>query len=132
MPLHPGVYARLLGERMAGHGARAWLVNTGWSGGPYGVGSRMKIGHTRAMVRAALSGALDATAGSDPDPIFGLAIPRAVPGVPSEVLQPRSTWADKAAYDRQARTLAEMFAKNFTSYASGVTAEIRAAAPRAG
>jgi phosphoenolpyruvate carboxykinase (ATP) len=129
MPLHPGVYARLLGEHINKLGVRAWLVNTGWSGGPYGVGARMKIGHTRAMVRAALSGALDGVA-VDHDPIFGLGIPREVPGVPAEVLVPRNTWTDRAAYDAQARTLAEMFAKNFTTYASEVSPEIRAAAPR--
>jgi phosphoenolpyruvate carboxykinase (ATP) len=128
MPLHPGVYAKLLGERIAKTGARAWLVNTGWSGGPYGVGSRMKIGFTRAMVRAALSGALD-HAQMETDPHFGLQVPKAVSGVPSEVLWPRNTWKDSAAYDAQAAKLADMFVKNFQTYASGVSAEIRAAAP---
>jgi phosphoenolpyruvate carboxykinase (ATP) len=130
MPLHPGVYARLLGERMARHGVRAWLVNTGWSGGPYGVGARFKIAHTRAMVRAALSGALDETE-VIADPVFGLDIPRHVPGVPDAILSPRGTWQDPAAYDRQARMLAEMFVRNFAAYAPGVSPEVRAAAPRA-
>jgi phosphoenolpyruvate carboxykinase (ATP) len=129
MPLHPGVYAKLLGQRMQESGARAWLINTGWSGGPYGVGSRMKIAYTRAMVRAALSGALDDVP-TDADPIFGLAIPRSVPGVPNEALVPRRTWSDPAAYDAQAKQLADMFVKNFQTYADGVAPEVRAAAPR--
>ncbi len=129
MPLHPGVYAQLLGKRFAETGARAWLINTGWSGGPYGVGQRMKIGYTRAMVRAALSGQLDDVP-TEPDPIFGLGIPRSVPGVPSEALVPRRTWKDGAAYDAQAKQLAEMFVKNFAAYESGVSAEVRAAAPK--
>ena len=129
MPLHPGVYAKLLGQRLEETGARAWLINTGWSGGPYGVGERMKIAYTRAMVRAALSGQLDDVA-TDADPIFGLGIPRAVPGVPPEALQPRRTWKDPAAYDAQARKLAAMFVENFAAYAEGVAPEVRAAAPK--
>jgi phosphoenolpyruvate carboxykinase (ATP) len=129
MPLHPSVYARLLGERMKESGARAWLVNTGWSGGPYGVGERMKIVHTRAMVRAALSGALDGVA-SEVDPWFGLAVPAAVPGVPAQVLRPRQNWADPQAYDRQARQLAEMFHHNFVQYGDQVSPAVRAAGPR--
>jgi phosphoenolpyruvate carboxykinase (ATP) len=129
MPLHPGVYAKLLGQRLAETGARAWLINTGWSGGPYGVGQRMKIQYTRAMVRAALSGALDDVP-CEPDPIFGVGVPRAVPNVPADALQPRRTWKDGAAYDAQAKQLAEMFVKNFATYADGVAPEVRAAAPK--
>ncbi len=130
LPLHPGVYARMLGERIAKHGARVWLVNTGWTGGAYGTGKRMKLGYTRAMVTAALSGELDAGAFAA-DPIFGVAVPRAVPGVPAEVLTPRNTWPDKAAYDAQARKLAEMFAKNFQTFAAQVPAAVAAAGPKA-
>src|SRR5207247_5642460 len=112
MPRHPGEYAAMLAERLERHGVRAWLVNTGWTGGPYGTGERMNINHTRSMVRAALSGALNEVS-TKTDPIFGLAVPKACPDVPSEVLQPRNTWADKDAYDRQARALAAMFTDNF-------------------
>jgi phosphoenolpyruvate carboxykinase (ATP) len=129
MPLHPGVYAKLLGERMAHASAKAWLVNTGWSGGPYGVGKRMKIQFTRAMVSAALSGALDDVK-TVAHPIFGVGVPEAVPNVPSEVLDPRKTWPDPAAYDAAAKKLAAMFEKNFEQYADGVTPEIRAAGPK--
>ncbi len=129
MPLHPGVYARLLGERIASAGSRAWLINTGWSGGPHGVGKRVKIAFTRAMVRAALAGELD-SAKMEQDGVFGFEVPTSVPGVPGEVLRPRDTWPDKAAYDAQQRKLAEMFNENFTQYASGVTTEIAAAGPR--
>jgi phosphoenolpyruvate carboxykinase (ATP) len=129
MPLHPGVYTKLLGERMAKAGARAWLVNTGWTGGSFGTGKRMKISFTRAMVRAALAGALDESK-FEKDPVFGFEVPAAVPGVPSELLRPRETWADPAAYDAQQRKVARMFVDNFEQYKSGVAAEIVAAAPR--
>jgi phosphoenolpyruvate carboxykinase (ATP) len=129
MVLHPGVYADLLGKKMAQHNAACWLVNTGWSGGPYGVGSRMKISHTRAMIRAILNGSL-ANIPTTPDPIFGVNIPLSCPDVPSEVLQPRNTWPDKAAYDRQAADLARRFNDNFKKYAAGVSDEVRAAAPK--
>jgi phosphoenolpyruvate carboxykinase (ATP) len=99
MVLHPGVYADLLGKQMDAHQSACWLVNTGWSGGPYGVGKRMKISYTRAMIRAILNGSLAQTA-TTPDPIFGVGIPVSCPDVPSEVLQPRNTWTDKDAYDR--------------------------------
>ena len=130
LPLAPSRYARMLGEKIARHNARVWLVNTGWTGGAYGVGKRMKIAHTRAMIRAALSGALDAVA-YEVDPIFNLDIPLTCPDVPSEVLRPRSTWADGAAYDVQAHTLAQMFVENFKTFAQGVTAEVLAAGPNA-
>jgi phosphoenolpyruvate carboxykinase (ATP) len=129
MVLHPGVYADLLGKKMAQHNAACWLVNTGWSGGPYGVGSRMKISHTRAMIRAILNGSL-ANIPTTPDPIFGVNVPLSCPDVPSEVLQPRNTWTDKAAYDRQATDLARRFNENFKKYEGGVSDEVRAAAPK--
>jgi phosphoenolpyruvate carboxykinase (ATP) len=129
IPLHPGVYAEMLGEKLREHGARVWLVNTGWTGGPYGEGSRMKLAYTRAMVRAALAGQLDdvetATA-----PFFGLQIPTSVPGVPSEVLNPRDTWADAAAYDAQAKKLAGLFAENFQRFADRVPESVRNAGPK--
>ncbi len=129
LPLHPGVYAHLLGEKMAAHRARVWLLNTGWSGGPYGVGSRMKLALTRRLVHAALSGELDEVE-SRADPVFGIGIPVAVEGVPGEVLRPWESWPDRAAYDAAAARLARMFADNFAQYASGVSAEVRAAGPR--
>ncbi|HEY6223057.1 MAG TPA: phosphoenolpyruvate carboxykinase (ATP) [Gemmatimonadales bacterium] len=128
LPRHPGVYARMLGERISRHDARVWLVNTGWTGGPYGTGTRMKLGHTRAIVAAALSGALEGASYSA-DPVFGVAVPRAVPGVPSELLTPRETWADRDAYDAQARLLAEMFRKSFAAFASEVPKEVADAGP---
>ena len=129
MPRHPGVYAKLLGERIERYGVRTWLVNTGWTGGPYGVGHRISIAYTRAMVHAALGGELEGVP-MVTDPIFRLRVPTACPAVPAEVLQPRSTWADPAAYDEQARKLARMFAENFRTFADGVSPEILAAAPR--
>jgi phosphoenolpyruvate carboxykinase (ATP) len=130
LPLAPSRYARMLGERIAGHSARVWLVNTGWTGGPYGVGKRMKIAHTRAMIRAALSGALDRVA-YDKDPVFNLDIPASCPDVSSDVLKPRNTWADGARYDEQAARLARMFVENFRTFEQGVTADVRAAGPNA-
>ncbi len=129
LPLAPGRYAAMLGERIARHGARVWLVNTGWSGGPYGVGQRMQIGYTRAMIRAALSGALDAVPYRK-DPVFNLDVPAACPDVPAAVLQPRGTWADPAAYDAQAARLAAMFRENFAAFADSVGEEVKAAGPR--
>ncbi|HJZ76435.1 MAG TPA: phosphoenolpyruvate carboxykinase [Vicinamibacterales bacterium] len=130
LPLAPSSYARMLGEKIERHRARVWLVNTGWSGGPYGVGKRMKIAYTRAMIRAALSGALDAVA-YERDPIFNLDVPATCPSVPSEVLTPRNTWASRAEYDVQASKLARMFADNFKTFEGGVSADVRAAGPRA-
>jgi phosphoenolpyruvate carboxykinase (ATP) len=129
LPLHPGVYAGMLGEKLATHQARVWMVNTGWTGGPYGTGSRMKLAHTRAMVRDALAGKLDGAAFAK-DPVFGFEVPTAVPDVPSEVLIPRNTWADGAAYDAQAKKLAEMFRKNFEVFANQVPEAVRNAGPR--
>ena len=125
----PTKYAEMLGARLDQHQSRVWLVNTGWSGGPFGVGSRMKLGYTRAMVRAALSGELDSVP-MVTDPMFGLAVPQAVRGVPSEVMTPRRTWADPAAYDAQAKKLAAMFAKNFEQFASSVSDGVRGAGPK--
>jgi phosphoenolpyruvate carboxykinase (ATP) len=129
LPLHPGVYARMLGERIARHRARVWLVNTGWTGGPYGTGTRMKLAYTRAMVRDALAGRLDGVPCVE-DPVFGFQVPRAVPDVPAEVLTPRNTWPDPAAYDAQAKKLAEMFRKNFESFAKQVPESVARAGPR--
>ena len=129
LPMNPNVYSKMLGEKIAAHKARVWLVNTGWTGGPYGVGSRMKIAYTRAMIRAALSGALDA-AGYERHPIFNVEVPTSCPDVPAGVLNPRGTWADGAAYDAQARKLAQMFIDNFKMFAADVDAAVVAAGPR--
>jgi phosphoenolpyruvate carboxykinase (ATP) len=129
LPRHPGEYARMLAERLELHDAPVWLVNTGWTGGPFGTGERMNIAHTRSMVRAALGGQLNGVP-TTVDPVFGVEVPTACPGVPAELLQPRSTWADKDAYDRTARRLAAMFAENFAAYADGVPPEVAAAGPR--
>jgi phosphoenolpyruvate carboxykinase (ATP) len=130
LPLKPSVYSKMLGERLATHRSKVWLVNTGWTGGPHGVGSRMKIAYTRAMIRAALSGALDGV-GCDRHPVFNVDVPTACPNVPVGVLSPRSTWADPDAYDRQAEKLGRMFAENFTAFAADVDAAVVAAGPRA-
>jgi phosphoenolpyruvate carboxykinase (ATP) len=129
MAQHPGVYADLLGEKIAKYGAKVWLVNTGWSGGPFGVGHRMEIAYTRAMVHAALDGRLNKVDFTK-DPIFGVEVPVSCPGVPPEVLKPRETWTDKKAYDAQAKKLAQMFVDNFKQFEDGVTAEIKGAAPK--
>ncbi len=128
LPLHPTVYSRMLGERIARHGSACWLVNTGWTGGPAGLGSRMKLGYTRAMVQAALSGALEGVP-TRADPIFGLQVPERVPGVPAELLDPRSTWHDGAAYDEQARRLAGMFRENFRRFEESAAPGVAAAGP---
>ena len=131
MPLHPRRYAELLGERINTHGAKVWLINTGWSGGPYGTGKRLDIPHTRAMVNAALDGKLDDVP-TWTDPVFGVEVPETCPGVPTELLRPRDTWSDPAAYDAQAAKLAGMFHENFRTYADEVSEKIRAAGPVAG
>jgi phosphoenolpyruvate carboxykinase (ATP) len=130
LPLSPNVYARMLGERIARHASRVWLVNTGWTGGPYGVGTRMKIGHTRAMITAALSGQL-AGARFTPHPVFNVDVPASCPGVPDSVLDPRSTWPDPAAYDAQAARLARMFVENFKAFERDVSPGVTHAGPRA-
>jgi phosphoenolpyruvate carboxykinase (ATP) len=129
LPLHPGVYAGMLGERLKRHRARVWLLNTGWTGGPYGVGQRIQLGYTRRMVSAALSGELD-RAKTWTDPVFGLAVPVHVPGVPDAVLRPRETWKSPADYDAKATQLADMFADNFEKYESGVDEAVKSAGPR--
>jgi phosphoenolpyruvate carboxykinase (ATP) len=129
LPLHPTRYAKMLGEKMMKHGAQVYLVNTGWSGGAYGTGQRMSIKHTRALITAALDGSLDQVAYGN-DPVFGFAVPKTCPGVPSEVLTPRNTWADKAAYDAKAKHLAGLFVKNFDKYRDGASADVIAAAPK--
>lgn len=121
---HPGVYANLLRDKITQHGSHVWLVNTGWTGGPYGVGSRMSIKHTRAMLRAALNGELD-NVQFVKDAFFNLDIPTSCPHVPDEVLNPRNTWADKQAYDRQATHLVALFEENFKQFADGVDASVR-------
>lgn len=131
MPLHPQKYAALLGKRLAEHHTSVWLINTGWSGGAYGVGDRMKIPHTRAMVNAVLDGKLDDVP-TRIDPIFGLQIPESCPDVPADILDPRGTWPDGAAYDTQARKLAGMFQANFAKFADQVDERIKAAGPLAG
>jgi phosphoenolpyruvate carboxykinase (ATP) len=129
MPRHPGEYASMLIDRLARWNVPVWLVNTGWTGGPYGVGERMNINHTRTMVRAALNGQLDRVP-TRTDPIFGVEVPSQVPGVPAEVLHPRGTWQDTSAYDEQAEKLAAMFADNFRAYADGVPESVRNAGPK--
>lgn len=129
LPLHPTKYAKLLGELLAKHKVNVWLINTGWSGGPYGVGSRMKLSYTRAMITAALEGKLD-NVSYGTDPLFGFSIPNEVPGVPSELLVPRNTWVDKAAYDAKANELASKFNANFAKYSEFADEEMKAAAPK--
>ncbi|MFH0800095.1 MAG: phosphoenolpyruvate carboxykinase (ATP) [Pseudomonadota bacterium] len=129
MPLHPTAYAKFLGERLKAHGATCWLVNSGWSGGPYGEGNRMKISITRALLSAVLDGKLE-NASFTPDPIFNILIPDSCPGVPDDVLSPRNTWRDKASYDRKANELAARFQKNFAQYAEYAGERVIAAGPR--
>jgi phosphoenolpyruvate carboxykinase (ATP) len=129
LPLHPARYAKMLGEKLARHPTRVFLVNTGWTGGPYGVGKRMSIRHTRALISAALSGELDRVE-TVQDPLFGFAIPKSCPDVPEEVLNPRNTWQDKSAYDEKAKHLAALFVKNFDKYRSEAPPEVIAAQPK--
>lgn len=129
LPLHPAKYAEMLGEKMRESNVNVWLVNTGWSGGPFGVGSRMSLKYTRAMITAALEGKLD-TAEYNTHPVFGLAVPSSCEGVPSELLDARSTWDNKSAYDEKANHLATLFNKNFEKFESGANEEIRNAAPK--
>jgi phosphoenolpyruvate carboxykinase (ATP) len=131
MPRHPGEYAAMLVDRLARDDVPVWLVNTGWTGGPYGVGERMDIAHTRAMVRAVIDGALEGVP-TRIDPNFGVAVPTACPDVPAAFLDPRSTWPDPVAFDRAAAQLAAMFHDNFADYADGVDPAIAAAGPGAG
>jgi phosphoenolpyruvate carboxykinase (ATP) len=127
LPRKPGVYATMLGERLRQHHAGCWLVNTGWVGGPYGVGERMKLAHTRAMLQAALAGDLDDVPMA-PDPVFRVLIPKSCPNVPPEVLDARGMWRDKSAYDRAAADLSARFNRNFEKF-TGVSPEVSEAAP---
>jgi phosphoenolpyruvate carboxykinase (ATP) len=130
LPLRPAVYANFLGRRLAQHHSRVWLVNTGWTGGAYGVGRRISLAHTRAIVSAVLSGALDEVP-TEREPFFGLHLPQSCPGVPQNLLDPRATWTDPSAYDAQARKLAHMFRENFRAFESDVSDDVRAAGPPA-
>jgi phosphoenolpyruvate carboxykinase (ATP) len=129
MPLHPIRYAEMLGERLEAHGVRIWLVNTGWSGGGYGVGSRMSLAHTRAMISAAMRGDLENVPLMTND-VFGLQSPESCPGVPSELLDPSRTWSDKVAYRKAAQGLAKLFAQNFVSFENDCSDEITRGAPK--
>jgi phosphoenolpyruvate carboxykinase (ATP) len=127
---HPTKYAEMLAAKMQQHGSRVWLVNTGWSGGGYGVGKRMKLSITRAIVDAIHSGQL-ADIATSPDPVFGVGVPKHVPGVEdAKVLTPKATWSDAAAYDIAAKKLAGLFANNFKQYEAGASSEVRAAGPK--
>jgi phosphoenolpyruvate carboxykinase (ATP) len=126
---HPYVYAQLLKDRMLTHNVNCWLINTGWTGGPFGVGSRISIQYTRALLNAALDGGLDAVKFRR-DPVFGFEIPESCPDVPSEILDPISTWADKEDYQRRYQNLAVKFVENFKQFEDGVTAEVIAAGPK--
>lgn len=129
LPLHPARYADLLGKKLEAHPeVNVWLVNTGWSGGSYGVGRRMKLSYTRAMITAAMTGQLDNVA-YHPHPTFGVLMPKEIANVPAGILNPRETWADKEAYDKKANELAQLFVKNFAKYADQASEEIRSAAP---
>ncbi|MBW8685434.1 phosphoenolpyruvate carboxykinase (ATP) [Chitinophaga rhizophila] len=129
LPLHPVQYASLLGEKLHQHKATVWLINTGWTGGSYGTGQRIRLSYTRAMVTAALSGQLDKLAYKD-HPVFGFSIPESCPGIPADLLDPRNTWQDKAAYDERANELGHKFVRNFEKYAAQATEEIMSASPR--
>jgi len=125
---HPAKYADMLAEQMKKHGAKAWLVNTGWSGGAFGVGKRMSLKYTRAIIDAIHSGEL-ATAPTTTDPVFGVEVPTQCPGVPSEILVPENTWTDKVAFEETARKLAGLFHDNFDEFPDGVSEEVKAAGP---
>ena len=129
LPLHPTKYAEMLGDKMSEHNVNIWLVNTGWTGGEYGTGSRIKLRYTRAMITAALEGKLNDASYEDHS-IFGLAMPTSCPEVPSDLLNPRNTWRDKDAYDKKAAALAVAFVENFKKFADQANAEILAAAPK--
>lgn len=130
LPLKPTEYAAMLGEKIKMHDVKCWLVNTGWTGGAYGKGKRMKLIYTRGMVQAALNGALDAVAYKS-DPVFGMEIPVSCPGIPTALLHPRKTWDDEKTYDLQAKKLGQMFVQNFEKFRKYVSADVLAAAPKA-
>lgn len=129
LPLPATAYSTMLSEKMREHGTRCYLINTGWSGGPYGVGGRIDLAHTRSMVRAAIAGRLDGVE-TRKDPVFGLNVPVEVPGVPVEILNPRNTWREGDAYDEQANRLAALFRENFEQFEADVSEEVRNAGPR--
>jgi phosphoenolpyruvate carboxykinase (ATP) len=129
LPLPPARYAEMLQQKLQQHQATVWLVNTGWTGGSFGQGRRIELGHTRRLVSAALSGALKDVPFT-PDPVFGVLVPQSCPGVPAEILQPRRTWKNPDEYDARARHLAGLFQNNFKGYAGGVSEEVRTAGPR--
>lgn len=128
MPLHPTIYAEMLSKKMKESGVNVWLVNTGWTGGPYGTGSRMKLKYTRAMITAALKGELD-NVPYETHPVFGLAMPTECPNVPTEVLNPKNTWENAKAYDVQVTELANSFKENFKRFEEFANAEILAGGP---
>lgn len=130
MVLHPSRYAELLADKIRRHNVNCWLVNTGWSGGPYGIGERMEIKHTRALLDAALDGSLNKVTYEE-DPVFGLQIPASCPGVPQEILKPRNTWADKRAYNSKAEHLARLFTDNFKQFEDQATDDVKSAGPKA-
>tara|TARA_B110000459_G_C16606619_1_gene493856 strand:+ start:564 stop:2177 length:1614 start_codon:yes stop_codon:yes gene_type:complete len=129
IPLHPAKYAELLGKKLEGTNIKVWLINTGWSGGSYGTGKRMKLKYTRAMITAAMTGQLDNVEFKN-QPIFELAMPTSCEGVPSEILNPKDTWADKSKFDEVANNLANQFVKNFAQYENGSSEAILSAAPK--
>jgi phosphoenolpyruvate carboxykinase (ATP) len=129
MPLHPTKYAEMLGDKMQEHNVNVWLINTGWSGGVYGVGERISLKYTRSMITAILNGKLE-NAEYTKHVVFGLQMPTACPNVPTEILSPKNTWADKSAYDAKANELADAFNKNFTQFADNANTEILDAAPK--
>lgn len=129
MPWHPNKYAELLSNKIKKHGAKAWLVNTGWTGGPYGIGSRIKLAYTRAIIDAIHNNSFDDIAMTE-EPIFGVMIPNECPGVPSELLTPKSTWVDKSGYENTVSKLSGLFKTNFAKYEQGVNADITAAGPK--
>ena len=128
MPLHPGVYAHMLGDKMLKHKVNVWLINTGWTAGPYSVGQRIKLPYTRAMITAALENKFDKIEFYT-DPVFGVAVPTECPCVPSDILNPRNAWINKEAYDEKAKYLATLFVRNFEKYASGLNKEVIVAGP---
>ncbi|HEY1872366.1 MAG TPA: phosphoenolpyruvate carboxykinase (ATP), partial [Chitinophagaceae bacterium] len=129
LPLHPALYAQMLGDKMKKHKVNVWLINTGWTGGPVGIGQRIKLSYTRAMIAAILENKLNEVEFEE-YPVFGFSIPTQCAGVPSEILNPSNTWTDKDAYDAKAKYLAGLFTKNFEKYAGGASEKILRAAPR--
>lgn len=129
LPLHPGKYAMMLGKKMQEHKVNVWLINTGWTGGSFGVGKRIKLSHTRAMITAVLEGKLD-NVNYEKHEVFGVSMPASCPNVPAKVLNPRNTWADANAYDEKAKCLGGLFVKNFEKYTAEISEEVLAAAPK--